>query len=299
MNTKLQSIEKKRKEIYLKRNKNLLYAILFLIATVIMFVLGTQLEVTFLFILGVVLAIGAFIFFGKVNSNQVTFKKIIKKELIHTLLQEEFDDVVYEPKNKIDMVRINDVGMVRKPDRYYGEDYIKGNYKGVGFEVSDVDLKQRVERRDRNGHVHVSYETYFKGRWYIYTFKKVFKEVLKVVEGRGSYANKRGLEKLDTESIAFNKKFTILATSKKFGFYIINSRMIEKLLELEKLHRGSILYCIKNNELHVGVNDRKNYMEFKLNTPINEDTLKVFMSDIELIPAIINEFNLDSTKFNT
>jgi hypothetical protein len=73
--------------------------------------------------------------------------------------------------------------------------------------------------------------------------------------------------------------------------------MIEKLLELEKLHRGSILYCFMNNELHIGVNDRKNYLEFKLKTPINEETLGIFMSDIELIPAIINEFRLDSVKF--
>ena len=73
--------------------------------------------------------------------------------------------------------------------------------------------------------------------------------------------------------------------------------MIEKLMELEKLHRGSILYYYVGNELHIGVNDRRDYMELSIKTPINEESLKTFMSDIDLIPAIINELRLDSSKF--
>jgi hypothetical protein len=73
--------------------------------------------------------------------------------------------------------------------------------------------------------------------------------------------------------------------------------MIEKLMELEKLHRGSILYYYAGNELHIGVNDRRDYMELSVKTPINEDSLKTFMGDIDLIPAIINELRLDSSKF--
>ena len=193
--------------------------------------------------------------------------------------------------------RINGTGLIKRPDRYQGEDLIKGSYKGVKFEVSDINLKERVETRDSKGNVQVSYQTYFKGRWYIYRYQKQFDEVLKIVEGRGGYANKRGLVKFETESMAFNKKFAIYASSKEFGFYLITSSMLEKLLELEALHRGSIVYCYQNNELHIGVNDRRDYMEFKLKTPINEKTLDIFMSDIDLIPSIINEFRLDSSKF--
>lgn len=74
--------------------------------------------------------------------------------------------------------------------------------------------------------------------------------------------------------------------------------MIEKLLELEAMHRGTIHFCIRKNELHIGVNDNHDYMELKLTQPINEVTIKDFMADIELIPAIINELRLDSQKFN-
>jgi hypothetical protein len=188
-------------------------------------------------------------------------------------------------------------GMVKRPDRFNGEDYIKGKYKGVQFEVSDVDLKERVETRDSKGNVHVSYQTYFKGRWYIYKFERIFNEVLKISEGYSFQMNTRGLVKIDTESIEFNKKFSIFASSQEHGFYLITSTTIEKFLQLEKLHRGSILYYFAKNELHIGVNDRRDYMEFSLKKPINQETLKEFMADIDLIAAIINELRLDGSKF--
>lgn len=297
MNEKLTSIEQRRLEIAQKYKKHILVGVLTLIPAIISVALGAINQLTALIIIGIVVFIVSIFFFGQASAEASKFRKIIKRELIHALLAEEFDDVIYDPKSSIPVSRINGTGTIKRPDRFYGEDYIKGSYKGVGFEVSDVDLKERVEHRDKNGNVHVSYETYFKGRWYIYKFQKHFDQVLKVVEGRGSYVNRKNLVKFDTESIEFNKKFDIFATSQEFGFYLITSSMIEKLLELEKLHRGSILYCFMNNELHIGVNDRKNYLEFKLKTPINEETLGIFMSDIELIPAIINEFRLDSTKF--
>ena len=69
------------------------------------------------------------------------------------------------------------------------------------------------------------------------------------------------------------------------------------LFRSEKLHRCSILYYYVADKLHIGVNDRKDYMELSIKTPLNQESLKAFMSDIELIPAIINELRLDSQKF--
>lgn len=297
MNEQLKQLETRRLAIANAHKKNTLIAGLFFIPSIISFIFGLTEGLTALLIVGVVLFIAVIVFAGRAAAQSSKYRRIIKTELINVLLSDQFENVLYDPNSSISVSKINETGTVRRPDRFRGEDYIKGSYKGIDFEVSDVDLKQRVEHRDKNGNVHVTYETYFKGRWYIYTFQKQFDKVLKIVEGRGSQVNKKNLEKFDTESIEFNKKFDIFASTKEFGFYLITSSMIEKLLELEKLHRGSILYCFMNNQLHIGVNDRKDYMEFKLKTPINEETLGLFMSDIELIPAIVNEFRLDSTKF--
>ncbi|MCR3906195.1 MAG: DUF3137 domain-containing protein [Tenericutes bacterium] len=291
-------LEEKRQKILVDYQKELKVAIILFVVTIAFGALGYFTE-TFFFILAIITFLIAIIFFGRANLHLNKFKKIVKEELILMLLKQQFDDVYYNHKDYIPSSRIVQTGMVKRPDRFHGEDYIKGTYKGVQFEVSDVELKERVETRDSKGNVSVSYQTYFKGRWYVYQFERRFKEVLKIVEGRGYQVNTRGLVKIDTESIEFNKKFSIYASTQEYGFYHITSSMIEKLLELEKLHRGSILYYYEGNELHIGVNDRKDYMELSLKTPINEEALKSFISDIDLIPAIINELRLDSSKFKS
>lgn len=297
MNEKLKKLEQRRLEIVESRKKNILIGSLIAVGAIAFVFIALATDISFIFFFAIVLIIIAFVFFGKAKTQENKYRDIIKKDLVMTLLEDQFEDVVYDHRASIPIDRINATGTIKRPDRFYGEDYIKGTYKGVKFEVSDLDLKQRVETRDSKGNVHVSYQTYFKGRWYIYQYKKTFNDVLKIVEGRASNVNKKGLEKFDTESMAFNKKFSIYASSKEFGFYLITSAMIEKLLELEALHRGTILYCYQKNELHIGVNDSNDYMEFSLKTPINERNLGIFMSDIELIAAIINEFRLDGTKF--
>lgn len=237
------------------------------------------------------------IFFGKAGAKIAKVKAELKLQLVTTLLEEEFEHVNFDPKGRIPVSRMMETKTVKRPDRYAGEDYMRGEYKGIQFEVSDVDLKERRVHRDSKGHTHVTYETYFKGRWYIYTFPRNFHKELKILEsGAPLFANK-GLERVETESIQFNKKFRIYATDLEFGFYHITPSMIEKFLEFEGMHRGSMLYCIRNNELHIGVNDRRDYMEISYRTPITKATLGGLLDQIELIPAVINEFRLSSTKF--
>jgi hypothetical protein len=293
----LKRLEEKRLNLYQQYAKQNKIAMILFILALLLGLPGFFTELILLIILGIIMFIVSLVFFGRAQKHSLTFKSIVKTEIVTELLKEQFDDVQYEPKNHISIPRIIQTGMVKRPDRYNGEDLIMGSYKGVKFEVSDIDLKERVETRDSKGNVTVSYQTYFKGRWYVYTYERKFKEELKIIEGRGFGVNTKGLVKLDVESIEFNKKFAIYATTQEFGFYLITSSMIEKLMELEKLHRGSILYYYVGNELHIGVNDRRDYMELSIKTPINEASLKTFMSDIDLIPAIINELRLDSSKF--
>ena len=269
--------------------------------------LGILLGVIFLLVLPQVpfLAILCFIggvitvafFFGKAGAKIMNLKAELKKDLVTTLLEEEFEGVVYDPKGYISVETIMSTRTVKKPDRFTGEDYIRGHYKGVQFEVSDVDLKERHVHRDSHGNTHVTYETYFKGRWYVYTFDKDFHKVLKIMESQSPMFSNQGLVKVETESIQFNKKFNVYASDLEFGFYHITPSMIEKLMTFEQMHRGSILYCFRNNELHIGVDDKKDYMEVSYRTPITKETLGGLLDQIELLPAVINEFRLDSSKF--
>lgn len=288
---KIEPLEKKRKELFSQYAKNITIAVVLAIIIIALFIL--LLESGFFFVLFLLIIPIFFVMKAVGLSNK--FKDTIKDELVHIVLEDKFDDVYYDRHQSIPQSVIDQTGLVKKPDRYSGEDYIKGTYKGVSFEVSDVNLKERQEHVDSKGNRTVTYPTYFKGRWYVYKFPKNFKGTLKVCE---TYPNEaKGLEKLETESIVFNKKFKVYASDKKYAFYHLTPIMMEKLLDLEKMHRGSIYFYYTGNELHIGVNDSQDYMEIPFRKTIDEKAMKAFEGDVDLIPAIINELKLTSDKF--
>lgn len=291
-----QKLEQKRLALMAEIKEGRKRALFPLIPGIVMIAIGALTQIPILLVIGIVATVIGLIMLAIAYKGVAAYNKSIKNNLITVLLKDAYEDVVYDQNRGIPLAQILKTDTVKRPDRYTMEDYFSATYKGVKFETSDLDLKERVERRDSKGNVHVSYETYFKGRWITYYFERHFKEGLKIIESRFGF-NKRGFEKMDTESIEFNKKFTIYTTSKQYGFYQITSSMIEKLLKLEKMHKGQIVYCFMDNQLHIGINDRKDYLEVSYKTPITEEGLKSTVDDIELIAAVINEFRLDSQKF--
>lgn len=292
----LESLEQIRLETVGKVKKQNKKGLLFLIPSILVIVIGAMVNIPAVIAVGFVGVVVSFVFFGKGFSFISTYNKQMKDKLITTLLKESYEDVYYDKNGSIQLGNILKTDTVKRPDRYTFEDYFKASYKGINFETCDLDFKERVQHRDSKGNTYYTYETYFKGRWITYRFDRHFKEGLKIIESRFGF-NKRGFEKMDTESIEFNKKFTIYTTSKEYGFYQITSSMIEKLLKLEQMHKGQIVYCFMDNELHIGINDRKDYLEVSYKTPITEEALKPVVDDIELIAAIINEFRLYGDKF--
>lgn len=297
MNDKMLAIEDKRKMLHGTYKKELISGVFFLVGGILVLLAYLSTEFNWVLVIAIVLGVIALIMFGRSQVHVKSFKQLIKGEFIHLVLGDIFDNMVYAHNGSIPMHHIVQTGMIKRPDRYRGEDYISGRYKDVNFEVADVEMKERVERRDSKGNRTVTYQTYFKGRWYIYKFERLFEGTLKLSQGRGFNMQTRGLEKIDTESIVFNKTFAIFASSKEYAFYHLTPRIIEKFSELENMHRGQIMFYFHNNELHIGVNDRKDYLELPLSKAINEQSLKDFQADIDLIPAIINEMRLDSRKF--
>jgi len=195
----LQKIEEKRLVIYAEYNTQKTKGILFLVLGILLFM---SLGISPIFVVfGFVFFVVAITYFSKAFHLNKDFRKIIKKEVVSTLLEEEFDDMLYDQDGFIPVSKIVASGMVRKPDRSKLEDYIKGSYKGVNFEVCDLHFEEKSSSTDSKGHTSTSYHTYFKGRWYIYTFQHKFDEELKIIEGSKWQIAKKKLVQVDTESI--------------------------------------------------------------------------------------------------
>ena len=296
-------LEDKRIELYQKYKKeNNISFIFYGIAAIGMLVIILNMSnysnspmTMFFVIIMIISIITGSVFSSKAHKFRQKFSAIVKNEFVDKLLNEHFEQSSFSEKAHVSLEKINSAGLIKKPDRFKGEDLISGTYKNISFNVSDVNLIERQEVRTKNG-THVTYVTYFKGRWFVYKLPKSFNHIIKIIE-RNNGANLRGLKKFETEMIEFNKKFSIYSSDEQFFFYIMNAFLIERLLQLENEHRGSIYYCFKDDELHIGINDGSDSLSIDFKREINERSISHFVDDIVLIKKIIDGLRLDDVKF--
>lgn len=269
------SLESERQLVYAKYKKNMLIGWL-----------------TVIFLIG-------FIFFAKAASMKRKFLKNYKQKLVGDLLEESYPGSIFSPNSGIPYQKIKETGMyLERADRYHTEDYITGTYKGVKFHVADVRMSERHVTHDSQGHTHVQYVQFFKGRWYVFDYEKDLNQTIKIKEARFLKSmNTKGLEKIEVESIAFSKKFKMYTSDPQTVFYIMTPVIIEKFMEIERMHKGNICFAFINGELHIGVNDNKDYLEPKINKPVTKQVVNEIKGQIDIIGAVINEFKLDTAKF--
>lgn len=286
----LEALEQERQKVYRKnRNMYILSGILILLG----------IGITFLFFGGFILLVIAFVLIFVASSDVKKFKKIFKDSVVKKLISEELGvHAIYQRDRGIDMDEINSLRLGSRPDRYQMEDYISCTYNDVFYEMCDCVLEEKVVTRDSHGHRQVSYQKYFKGRIIKIDFKRDIHKELKVVNQpmRGFQAG--DLVKFETEVTEFNKKFKCYASSKEDGFYLLTPYMIQKMLELEKMYVGGIYYAVMHDNLYILINNNGDSLEVNISKPLDHKQLERIRADILIGASIINEFRMDSNKFN-
>lgn len=301
MNEKLQEIEQQRKSALNEQTKMQKKSIpFFILGGISILLIIFDLEITPIFmIIGAILLVVGFVILGVASQRTQPFNQTFKKNVIEMLLKENYDKVSYEPRQSIPLQTFLKTGLTRNPDRWKGEDLVVGEKNGVKFEVSEFHLEDRHVRRDSKGNTYVTYETFFKGRFFIFEFNKNFNKELRIIE-KGILSldfGRKGLSKVETESIAFNKKFNVLTSDDQHAFYIITPVMLEEILRIETLFKGHIGLLFQGNKLYIAINDNKNTLEPNIKVPLTNESLEYYLVDILIMHEIIYAFNLSSDKF--
>ena len=227
-----------------------------------------------------------------------SISKEFKVRYIINIIKEIYPDASYDPRHGLELSTIMEPGFFKSPDRFYSEDYVAANYNGIPFVMSDFTLQERHVRRNSNGGTTVTYENYAKGRFMVFDFKRDFNQVLKIAETKYLGLNTRGLEKIETESVDFNKKFSTYTSDPLTAFYVLTPQIQLKLLELETKFKGSIFFGFLKGKMYVAICDNVSILDINASKKITEETLEMLESQLLVPAAIINELKLDSDKFN-
>ena len=247
--------------------------------------------IVFIAFVGVVLLALGFSVHNSIN-------KEFKSRFIIDIIKNIYPNAVYDSKHGLDLQQIMEPGFFKRPDRFYSEDYVAAKYNDISFMMSDFTLQERHVSCNSNGGTTVSYVNYAKGRFMIFDFKRPFTQVLKIAETKYLGLNTRGLEKIETESVAFNKKFDTYTSDSLTAFYVLTPQIQLKLLELESKFKGSIFFGYMNGKMYVAICDNVSILDINASKEITEEVLSILESQLLVPAAIINELKLDSDKYN-
>ena len=230
------------------------------------------------------------------------FLKSYKEKIVIATLNSIFEDVHFDLEKGISKEVIRDTNMMSMGNTYYSYDYFYGKYKDIGFQCSDVTIKEVTT----DGEGHTTTTTYFDGQWYIFEFNKNFKGSFQVCEKSFHYSKRQGGlfskeekdEKIEMEDQEFNKQFKVFGTDPHSVFYVLTPNTIERIKKVNNEIPGSLLFCFKNSQLHIGVYNGKDLFEPKLRKKVNlqQDT-QTTKSEINSILQFVDILRLDNDLF--
>ena len=295
-----QEIEKERQKRLASYKKRGLIGLIVILVGILVVALGLFVfkKPVIMFIGLLCVGVGIGIFSSKYAIAK-KYAKEFKQPVVMELLKKYYEAYSYEEHGRLPIAEIYNSGLLtRRADRWHMEDLIEGQYHDVQFRTCDVHLEEEHTYTDSKGHTHTEWVTFFRGRWYQFFLNRDLKTIIRIKEKkRIKEMITKNLTKVEVESIDFTDKFMAYALDEHKFFYIFTPVVIEKMIELEKMHKGQFMFSIDGNIVNIGINDNKDYLELHLKTPITEESIKKYETQVNIMAAIISEFRFDTDKF--
>ncbi len=294
----LQELEKDRQA--LKKRIITIGIIYTLICALILFSLLPHLDFDFI-IFGVFayVALGGLIYKFLISDYRSEFKTKIIKPLILEL----DNSFRYIPKMYIDEELFKRSQLFSKPDRYYGNDLVKGNIDGVNLTFSD--LHAQKEHRDSKGKR--SYSTIFQGLFLVSDFNKQFHGHTVVLPDTaqstfgdliGSFLQSKNFmrsgELIKMDSPEFEKEFVVYGSDQVEARYILTHTLMEKILHYKK-HSGHPVYVsFKGKNIFMAIEYNKDLFEPSVFRSLLEYKIAMeYVKTLHLSIGIVEELKLN------
>lgn len=243
---------------------------------------------------------GGYVFIGiifgsTINKKKRVYKKLYNEVIVRTVFERYFDIKEFNSDYGIPVSAIKNTRMMKMGNTYSSNDFLRGEYKNIAFSQSDVTISEEHYTGRQKTSV-----TYFKGRWMIFDFNKNFDCDLLVHDKSFNYADHRKslfskeFEKIRFENIEFNKTFESYTNNEQEAFYIITPHIMDSMTELHNKTNGALIFCFCRNQLHIGVNNRRDAFEPPIFRPIDvESEISDISYDVSIITRFVDELNLD------
>lgn len=255
-----------------------------LIISIILTILMWVVFVSFLAALGMI----AIIVFVVLLRQKKAEKKSLVHEIIKDALQEKINVISYNPYHSIPEHAVSNAGLITYWDKFYGNDLVQGSYKDVPISFSDIHLIKEETYRDSKGHRHKTQTTVFKGLWMVCELPKAVASPIRLKE-RAKIRILPQKSDVETENIAFNEKYQILAKDHHNVFYVLTPHFMEYIMAADATAAGQTYFCFDGKFVHMAVDNRKDAFEVTLRHETIEEMKDRFQKDVQYLVEFIDE----------
>lgn len=230
----------------------------------------------------------------KQNYNYYTVEDY-KGYVVQRAIGSQVQELVYEPRFGLPMSVYKDLNVILNGNIYRTEDLITGKYHDVYFAQSDLVVQYESGNQDDNTY---KLETYFKGRWIGIEYPKKFTGTVIIVENNFSYFPKRkDLERVELESIEFNRIFTVKSNDMHLVYYLLTPQFMERLMYLRQHAKGNVIACFKDGILNIFINNRQDSFEPNMRQINLMNDIQGFMYDFSLVSGLIEILKIDNNVY--
>ncbi|MCL2696680.1 MAG: DUF3137 domain-containing protein [Oscillospiraceae bacterium] len=212
-------------------------------------------------------------------------------------LSEVFELAEYAPNKGPAHSVIRNTGLIENWDNCYGSNMVRGRYKGISFEFSDIELTEEIVSEDADGKQSTSEHQRFKGQWLILETTGQIKSELRLRQKAHAKSAKSTIE---TENMAFNAKFQIESRDGLGTFMILTPLFMERIIQAKTLANGTTSIYFGGRQVHIAVQNNRNLFKLspKKSAHGNIESLREYQrSEIRYITDILDVFLLCENLF--
>ncbi len=220
-------------------------------------------------------------------------KKLLSDKVVGVVLKEVLGDAVeYNPWGKINP------GSMVFPFSYNcvdGSDHIKAVYNGLNIELGDVELIDKTEDTDEEGHTNTRQDTVFKGQWLTCDFGKELAGQVYVSErSKKDHRSMKSNVTMDNEQ--FSKRFCVRADDPQEAYYILTPHMMEYILTMADKSGGAVyLSFLREGKMHVAVQTGRDFFEFGKSNANVEELRQKFLGELRWFTDVIDTLRAEDT----
>ena len=174
-----------------------------------------------------------------------TYKQHVKTKVFADIFSFFGESFKYNSTCPIDIESLQPSGIIPFYNQSSKEDYIKGEYKGVGLELFEATLKRRQGSGKNRRTV-----TVFKGMFLTLSMNKNFKgktivhrNIPKLFDWFEKKAGKDVLQPVRLEDVEFEKRFDVQSTDQVEARYLLTTSFMERLNKLSEILGGDQIEC--------------------------------------------------------